>query len=270
MLEKLLSLLLHAKSGAVATVFVLGTTGALVTATVENGMTTVTITQATSSTDGSTTTPTTPTTPTTTTTTTTVDQAILALFTRTSAEHDPTSTAKGKGCSDERHAIKDEIKRVNEHSKSTREEVRELRKDAPRTDAARELVHDADKAIKDIRKAAGKAIRATFDCDKHDDDVDVDDVDEGDVDEDETSTTTDPSVVFTDDNAEAIAEEAINLMDGVVAGLEAALEDLEEPTPTTNTRQSNGKSDNDKNDNKGKGKGKDNGRHGDDDDKDDD
>ncbi len=41
MLEKLLSLLLHAKGGAIATVLVIGASGALVTATVENGTTTV-------------------------------------------------------------------------------------------------------------------------------------------------------------------------------------------------------------------------------------
>src|SRR5437867_779877 len=45
MFERLLTLFLHAKSGVIATVFLLGTTGALVTATVENGVTTITITE---------------------------------------------------------------------------------------------------------------------------------------------------------------------------------------------------------------------------------
>ena len=99
MLEKLLSLLLHAKGGAVATVFVLGTTGALVTATVDNGLTTITITQPSATTTGSeTTTP-----GGSTTTNTTVTETILALFNRTSHEEDPTGTATGKGCSDEAH-----------------------------------------------------------------------------------------------------------------------------------------------------------------------
>src|SRR5512141_871700 len=44
MLDKLLELLLSAKSGAVAAVFLIGTTGALITATVENGVTTITVT----------------------------------------------------------------------------------------------------------------------------------------------------------------------------------------------------------------------------------
>ena len=81
MLEKLLSLLLHAKGGAVATVFVLGTTGALVTATVDNGLTTITITEASATTTGSETT-----TGGSTTTNTTVTDAILALFNRTNTE----------------------------------------------------------------------------------------------------------------------------------------------------------------------------------------
>ena len=47
MLAKLLALLLHSKSAAVSAVFVLGTTGALVSATTQNGVTTVTVTQTT-------------------------------------------------------------------------------------------------------------------------------------------------------------------------------------------------------------------------------
>ena len=46
MFERLLEMFLHAKSGAIAAVFLLGTTGALVTATVQNGVTTITITEA--------------------------------------------------------------------------------------------------------------------------------------------------------------------------------------------------------------------------------
>src|SRR3982074_3637513 len=52
MFEKLLSLLLHAKGGALASVLVLGASGALVTATVENGNATITITQPSSGAGG--------------------------------------------------------------------------------------------------------------------------------------------------------------------------------------------------------------------------
>jgi len=260
MLEKLLSLLLHAKSGAVATVLVLGASGALVTATVDNGMTTITITQPGETTESSTTESTT--------TTTTVSEAILALFTRTSAEDDPTPTATAKGCSDEAHERNEQMKRVNEHSQTARDAVSELAEDAPRTSDARKLVKGADKEIRDLRRDAVKAIHATFDCDK-DDDEDEDENQDEDEDEDQDedddeddSTTTNP--VFTGDDAKVIADLAISLMDDVVADLEVALDKLEEPTTNVNTRQANGKSDKDKHDNKGNGKD----RHGDDEDDD--
>jgi hypothetical protein len=252
--EKLLSLLLHAKGGAVATVFVLGTTGALVTATVDAGVTTITITQP-SSTAGS------ETTPDGTTNNTTVTDTILALFTRTNAEEDPTATATGKGCSDEAHARNDAMKDVNAASTTHRQEIRGLDRDSDASDA-KQLVKDADKDIRDIRQAAVKAIHATFDCDPNADADDVDDVDENDTDGDSTSTTTDPSVAFGGDNAEAIADLAILAMDQVVADLKLALEgpeDSEESTTTTNEKQ-NGKSDNAKNENKGNSKDKGNGK----------
>jgi hypothetical protein len=177
--EKLLSLLLQAKGGAVATVFVLGTTGALVTATVDNGLTTITITQPSATTTPS------ETTDGSTTTNTTVTETILALFNRTNGDEDPTSTATGNGCSDEAHARNLEMKRVDDHAKTTREAVKELSKDAPRTNAVRTLVDDADDAIKDIRHAAKKAIHATFDCDKDDEDEDQDEDQDEDEDEDD-------------------------------------------------------------------------------------
>jgi hypothetical protein len=252
MFEKLLSLLLHAKGGAVATVFVLGTTGALVTATVDNGLTTITITEASETTTGSETT-----TAGSTTTNTTVTEAILALFNRTSAEEDPTSTATGKGCSDEAHERNEQMKRVNAASNDARADVRALSKDTAKNADAKELVKDADTEIKDLRQAAVKDIHATFDCDK---------------DEDETpttttntttpATTTTTTVALNSDDAEAIADKAIEDMEKVVEDLEAALEGLEDDaedtdeSETTSDEKQNGKSDKAKNENKGNGKAK--------------
>jgi hypothetical protein len=262
--EKLLSLLLHAKGGAVASVFVLGTTGALVTATVDAGVTTITITQP-SSTTGS------ETTPDGTTTNTTVTDTILALFTRTNGDEDPTATATGKGCSDEAHVRNDAMKDVNKASTSHRQEITGLDRDADASEA-KQLVKDADKDLRGIRQAAVKAIHATFDCDPNEDEQqDEDDVDQ---DEDNTSTTTDPSVAFGGDNAEAIADLAILAMDQVVADLKAALEGLENSDETTTAdEKQNGKSENAKNENKGKGndnkgKGSGKGRSGGDEDDD--
>ena len=272
MFEKLLSLLLHAKGGAVATVLVLGASGALVTATVENGMTTVTIAQANATTTG------TQTTTGQTTTNTTVTETILALFNRTNSEEGATEPATGgNGCSEEAHARNEQMKRVNEASKTHRQEVSALGKDADKTSENKKLVKDADTAIKDIRQAAVKAIHATFDCDKDNDEDEDEDQDEDNDDEDEDSTTdttstttsTGPSIAFSGDDAKAIADLAISAMDLVVTDLKADLA-AAETTNATNTSgkgksEDKAKSDNKsgKSDNKGKGNGK--GRSGDDD-----
>jgi hypothetical protein len=251
--EKLLSLLLHAKGGAVATVFVLGTTGALVTATVDAGVTTITITQPSSTTTGSqTTTP-----DETTTTNTTVSETILALFNRTQAEDDPTGTATGNGCSDEAHRINELVKEINAEFKLAHQAVATLSKDA-RTDDARKAAKDADKTLKDARREAVKAIHATRDCPKGDDDEDVD--------EDEDTATTGTSVAFSGTDPEAIADLAISAMKQVVTDLTAKLAAQTTTDTTTTSEKAKPEAKSNKNDNKGKGNGK--GRSGDDEDDD--
>jgi hypothetical protein len=261
MLEKLLSLLLHAKGGAVATVLVLGASGALVTATVENGMTTVTLTQPSTTTTGSQTT-----TDGSTTTNNTVTQQILALFNRTSAEDDPSGTATGKGCSDEAHDRNVEMKRVDATYKTDHAAVLALSKDAPKTEANRQLVKDADKALKDLRRIAVKAIHETFksaDC-KGNDDEDEDEV-EDDEDGSTTGTTTGTTngttsatttVAISGTDAKAIADLAIAEMDKVVEDLKAKL--AASTTATTTTEKA--KPDNKSTKNSGKGKGHSEGR----------
>jgi hypothetical protein len=241
MLEKLLSLFLHAKSGAVATVLVLGASGAPVTATVDNGMTTITITPPGQSSESSTTTG----------TTTTVDEAVLALFTPASHEDDPTAPATGKGCSDEAHETNGLVREVNEAYKGLHQEVAGMHKDA-RTAEDRALVKDADKALKAIRQAAVKFFHDAFDCD-HEDEVDEVDTDT-DTEDNTGSTSTDTTVVFTGDPKEVV-ELAIAAMEEVVETLKAALEDPEELTANTTNTQ-NDESDSDKPGNKGKGKGR--------------
>jgi hypothetical protein len=245
MFEKLLSLLLQAKSGAVATVFVLGASGALVTATVTDGVATITVTPNESSTTSSTTTDSNTTTP------NSVEQAILALFNRTSAEDDPTSTATGQGCSDEAHERNDAMKDVNDALKDLHQDVLGLSKNAPKSAETRALVKGADSELKDLRQEAVMLIHGTFDCDPNED-------------EDTTptsttdTTTTDTTGTITGDTAEEIAASAIALMEEVVAKLEEALnpEDAESDEATTTSTNTNGKSDSNKPENKGKGNGK--------------
>ena len=257
MLEKLLSLLLHAKGGAVATVLVLGASGALVTATVENGLTTVAITQPSTTTA----------TETTTTNTTTTNPAILALFNRTSAEQDPTAPATGNGCSDAAHATNEQVMRVNDAYKTDHAAVLALSKDAPKTAEARKLVKDADSKIKDIRQAAVKAIHELFKSDECKGNADEDSDQDEDSDNDEdgatgatgaTTTTTTTTVAISGTDAKAIADAAIEAMDKEVTDLKAALEAPTAAPATTNTTAP-GKSDKtnrDNHDNKGKGKGR--------------
>jgi hypothetical protein len=261
MFEKLLSLLLHAKGGAVATVLVLGASGALVTATVENGLATVTVTQPSTTTTGS------ETTTGGSTTTTTTNPAILALFNRTSAEQDPTAPATGNGCSDAAHATNEQVKRVNDAYKTDHAAVLALSKDAPKTEEARKLVKDANDKIKGFRQEAVKAIHELFKSDEckgsddEDEDVDNDDEDEGSTGTTNgttSTTTTTTTVAISGTDAKAIADAAIKAMDDEVANLKTKLETPTAAPATTNTNAAPGKSDKgrDNHDNKGKGKGR--------------
>ena len=252
MFEKLLSLLLHAKGGAVATVLVLGASGALVTATVENGLATVTLTQPGTTTSSET-------------TTTTTDPAILALFSNlkkhgSTEPEGSTEPATGNGCSDAAHATNEQVKRVNDAYKTDHAAVLALSKDAPKTEEARKLVKDADTKIKDLRQEAVKAIHGLFKSDecKGNDDEDAG-ATTGATDGTTSTTTTTTTVAISCTDAKACADAAIAEMDKVVEELKTELETPTAAPVTTNTNVAPGKSDKgrDNHDNKGKGKGHD-------------
>ena len=262
MFEKLFSLLLHAKGGALATVLVLGASGALVTATVQSGVTTITITQPSTTTDGST-----ATTPSDSkTTTTTTNPVILALFNQTKAEDDPSAPATGDNCSDEAHAMVAQIKLVNDGFKKDHQAAQALSKDAPKTDAAKKLVKDANQALDETRKAALKAIHATLSpsvtCNNNDkDDADKDEAKDNEDDDNgsttgtttgttSTTTTTGPSVAFSGADAKSIADLAISAMDLQVKNLKTALAALPAVAPKADTKKA------DTHANKGKGSSK--------------
>jgi len=272
MFEKLLSLLLHAKGGAVATVLVLGASGALVTATVENGLATVTITQPSATTGSNTTTPG----GSTTTTTTTTDPVILALFNNTKKEG-ATEPANGNGCSDAAHATNEQVKRVNDAFKTDHAAVQALGKGAAKTDANKKLVKDADNKIKDLRQAAVKAIHKLFKSDECKGNDDEDEDEDNDEDEGSTTgttngttstTTTTSTVAISGTDAKAIADAAIKAMDDEVANLKTKLAAPAVAPATTNASSDKGKSDNKSgksNSGKDKGKGHSEGRsHNDD------
>jgi len=256
MFEKLLSLLLHAKGGAVATVLVLGASGALVTATVENGLATVTITQPSATTTGGSI------------TTTTTDPVILALFSNTkkNGSTEPegsTEPATGDGCSDAAHATNEQVKRVNDAYKTDHAAVLALSKDAPKTEEARKLVKDADSKIKGFRQEAVKAIHGLFksdECKGNDEDTVEDNDDEASTTGTTTgaTSTTTTTVAISGTDAKEIADAAIKAMDDEVANLKTKLETPTAAPATTNTNVAPGKSDKgrDNHDNNGKGKGR--------------
>ena len=182
MFERLLELFFHAKAGAFAGLILIGTTGALVTATVSssNGVTTITLTQASASPSGS----------------ASPSHSPSASPTRsaspspaTSPSSSPaTAAAVTTACTDETHAVSDAVKTVNAAFSKYHNDLMHMRSDS-KSDAAKKIVEDTDKLLKSLRQNAVKDIHATSACAKaDDDDEDADeDRDEDNDDEDEDS-----------------------------------------------------------------------------------
>ena len=179
MFEKLIELLLSAKSGAIAAVFLIGTTGALVTATVQNGVTTITITESSPSPSAS----------------------VLASPTASpsaspSASHSPSASPSASpsssssqssatlatDCSAQAHATADAVKTVNTAFNGFHSDLEHSRKDA-KTETLRNTLESADHLMGQIRESAVKFIHATNTCAKNDDE-DKDNEQDEDKDED--------------------------------------------------------------------------------------
>jgi hypothetical protein len=184
MLERLLELFFHAKTGALAGVLILGTTGALVTATVSSsaGVTTVTLTEAAPSTSTATLTLTSnsesknesPTEA----DSAAVRTSLLSASTRTQeAGTTPTSCDTTQAS-----AAKDAVKTVDGAYSQYHTDLAKLRKDAK--DSARTILDSADKLLMEIRQNAVKAIHATVTCDD-DKDVEEQEGDNNDTDTDD-------------------------------------------------------------------------------------
>ena len=181
MFEKLLELFFHAKAGAFAGLILIGTTGALVTATVSssNGVTTITLTQASASPSGSASpshspsaSPTRSPSPSPTTSPT------------TSPSSSPASAAT-VACTNDTHAMSDAVKTVNAAFSMYHTDLVHMRNNF-KSDAAKKIVEDTDKLLKSLRQNAVKDIHATSACAKaEDDDEDADENDGEDNDNDE-------------------------------------------------------------------------------------
>ena len=183
MLAKLLALLLQSKAAAISAVLLVGTTGALVSASTQNGVTTITVTQESPSASPDTD------------------------VTNKTSEHD---NDKDEDAKCDTSALRDAVHAVNSTFSKDHTALMHMRRDE-RGSAATRIVESTDKLLKQIREAAVQAIHATNTCAKQEDQ----DKDENDSDKDEdhaTTGTTSNTVTFTATDAKGIADEATNLM----------------------------------------------------------
>jgi len=166
MLGKLLSLLLHAKSGAISGLLLLGATGALVSVSTQNGVTTITITEASPSPSASASASASPSA-----SPTATHTASPSPSARPSASPSPfsLSPSTSSACTDEAKALAFQVQRVDTAFKGFHTDLMKLRGQRSVAD-----IEKADVMLKSIRQAAVKAIHATMtpSCAKKDDDED--------------------------------------------------------------------------------------------------
>ena len=212
MFEKLLSLLLHAKAGAISGVFLLGATGALVTVSAQNGVTTITLTDPSASPSASASPH------------PSASASPVASGSPKLSSANPLSSPKpADACSDEAKALSLQVQRVDSAFKTFHTDLMKLR-----NERARATIETADKQLKTVRQAAVKAIHATATCKKHedadendaDDETDNDDQngqqgdnkgENEDKDKKDKAATTTTGITFTGD-AKSIADQAITAM----------------------------------------------------------
>ena len=151
MLAKLLSLLIHAKSGAISGVLLLGATGALVSVSASNGVTTITITEASPS-------------PVSLVSHTT--EKTIETETPKPAASPKLSSVSSTACTDEATALATEVQRVDSAFSGFHTDLMKLRGQRAAT-----TIETADTTLKDVRQAAVEAIHATATqaCAKQDD-----------------------------------------------------------------------------------------------------
>jgi len=153
MFAKLLALLLQSKAAALTGVFIIGTTGALVSATTQNGVTTITIAPSNTVESPTTTTPASP----------------ALLLTPVSSPESLTPSASPSACAEQAHARADLVRTVNVEFKTAHNGLEQL-EHLNKTAKDLETLRTQDQVIKGIRQAAVKAIHATNTC-VHDEDA---------------------------------------------------------------------------------------------------
>ena len=208
MLAKLLALLLHSKSAAVSAVFVLGTSGALVSATTQNGVTTVTVTQTTEASSQ----------------VTTSDKDNDKDEHSSTKSPPTTTTANAQSCAADAQARNAAVRTVDTTFVQDFTALNTLAR--TKGEKGKEAAQTADKVLMQLRQDAVKAIHATGTaCVKEDNDesadadedtaegADEDKNDEQDNDDKTTAaTTTTTTTVTTGADPAAIAADAVAKM----------------------------------------------------------
>ena len=191
MLERLLELLLHAKSGVFAGILLVGTTGALVTATVATvgNVTTITLTQASESPSAN------------------VELKSPAASPRTPkptpteelssspSNATATTTTSATTCTPDQNANA-AVKTVDTAFTMYHTDLMHLRTDGNKGDAGKTIIEKADKHLKQIRQDAVKAIHAAASCKtdtKDDEDKTEQDTDKTEKDIEDQNEDTDPT-----------------------------------------------------------------------------
>jgi hypothetical protein len=235
MLAKFLAFLLQSKAAAVSAVLLVGTTGALVSASTQNGVTTITVTPAANSASPAT------------------NANLVAVTTKT---EDEDKNEKAQSCAADQSLV-DAVKTVNSTFAQDHTALMHLRGDK-RGDAAEKVLESTDKTLKQIRHAAVEAIHDLNTCAKqadqdkesaeqdedktdNDNDKDTDNDDDKSTSATNTNTTTagtntatKHTITFTATDAKGIADEAVKLMTDAMADAKAKLAAL----PATPTKKS--------------------------------
>ncbi len=257
MIEKLLELFLHAKAGAISGVLLIGASGALVSATTQNGVTTITLTQASPSPSASASPSPSPSasasprpsvspspspSPSAAPSLAAASPTLSQTATRACVEATQTVNAAFHT----NHGTLAKLRSSDEHGKS----VQTTSAPTAATDA-KLTVKKADELLKAIRKAAVKAIHETCKS-SHDDDEDEDEDEDKDEDEDDEDRAPKSGLVLTGTPAE-IAKQATAAMDLVMAAVRTTAQ-------PTNTTKAGHEKDRDEQKSKDKGKSKKGGR----------
>jgi hypothetical protein len=158
MFAKLISLLIHAKAGAISGIFLLGATGALVSVSASNGVTTITLTDPSPSPSASAS-PSPSASPT----------ATATPSASPTASASPSSSPSANPCADQAKALAFQVQRVDSAFVAFHTDLMKLRDQRDRA-----TIQTADQTLKLVRQSAVKAIHAQLTCKKHDEDQDED------------------------------------------------------------------------------------------------